>query len=383
MIALYDKDHVFLGCLSKYKDLKIESTLSTGEKTLTFDYEADECEAEPEYYLRTEDDEYVVKEKEYTPTGISYAASLNLEGLESVVWKSFEVTDITIEEAAEKALTDTGWTVGECTVTKVRNAGIQMATSKDVIDKLCTAFMCERVYDTINKTVSFYDEAGEDKGVYFLRGLNLKELKVTSDSYDYYTRIIPIGADELTIEDVNDGKNYLENYQYSSKIRPYIWEDYSYTDAETLMEDAELKLADMSKPTKAYEVDIIDLASQSQLYEVLSYGLGDTVTIIDAVANVREKQRIVKMTEYPQSPLKNSCELSNTVLTFEELYSKLQSAADIINNVTSSDGTVSGYYVHGVKAGDVVGIETVVNDSIDGSETIQNIIERLETLENN
>ncbi|MCD8076809.1 MAG: phage tail protein [Lachnospiraceae bacterium] len=377
MLALYDAEHNFLGYLSKYEGLKIESTLSTGEKTLSFEYAADECDAEPEYYLRTEDDEYVVKEKVYTPTGISYVATLNLEGLESVAWKSFEVTDTTIDAAAEIAMEDTGWTVGTCDVTKIRSAGIQMAMAKDVIDKLCTAFMCERVYDTINKTVSFYSEVGDDKGVYFLRGLNLKELKVTSDSYDYYTRIIPIGADELTIEDVNEGKNYLDNFQYSSKIRPYIWEDDSYTDATALMEDAELKLADMSKPTKAYEVDIIDLASQSQVYSVLSYGLGDTVTVIDAVANVREKQRIVKITEYPQSPMKNSCELSNTVLTFEELYSKLQDAVDIINNVTSSNGTVSGYYVHGVQAGDVVGIETVIDDS----ETIQNIIERLEALE--
>ncbi|MCD8020848.1 MAG: hypothetical protein LUF92_15135 [Clostridiales bacterium] len=46
--------------------------------------------------------------------------------------------------------------------------------------------------------------------------------------------------------------------------------------------------------------------------------------------------------------------------------------------MTSSDGTVNGYYVHGVEADGVVGIETVVNSAIDSSDTINDILERLE-----
>ena len=111
-------------------------------------------------------------------------------------------------------------------------------SSLGVIQNLCTAFMCEPVFDTISKKVSFYAERGEDKGVYFLQGLNLKKIQKSSTSYEYYTRIIPVGANGLTIESVNDGKNYLENYQYSDKVLTYIWKDESYTDAQALMEDA-------------------------------------------------------------------------------------------------------------------------------------------------
>ena len=69
--------------------------------------------------------------------------------------------------------------------------------------------MCEVVYDTKKKTVSFYEQVGQDKGTFFLTGLNLKRLQRKGSSYDYYTRIIPIGQDGLTVESVNDGKNYI------------------------------------------------------------------------------------------------------------------------------------------------------------------------------
>ncbi len=251
-----------------------------------------------------------------------------------------------------------------------------MATALQVIDDLCTAFMCERVYDTFNKTVSFYEHVGEDKGVYFLHGLNLKKLEVTNSSQDYYTQIFPYGNEDLTIESVNDGKLYLENYQYSDKVRPYIWEDTLYEDAETLKEDAELYLNDLSKPTVSYKVDIVDLASQSRQYKILSYEIGDTVTITDATSGIYDKQRIVKMTTYPHAPEKNEAELANAVPTFEELHSQLKAAADIVNNITNSDGSVNGYYVHGVEADGIVGLEL----EIENSDIIKEIIRRLEAL---
>lgn len=343
MLKVYDKDHNAIGHIVKYKDLKIEGEVATGDRTLSFTYLAKNHQIEPEYYVQTKEDEYVIKEKTVNSDGfLEYVAVLNLEDLEGKPWSSFSVTDVTIDEAARLALTGTGWTVGECTVTKRRNAGMLQVSSRDVIDKLCIAFMCERVYDTKKKTVSFYPELGEDRGVYFLKGTNLKKLSRKSDSYDYYTRIIPIGANGLTIEAVNGGKNYLENYQYSRKVKSYIWKEESYTDAQALMEDAELKLADLSKPINSYSGEIIDLAAQNEAYSVLSYRLGDTVTLIDAATGIREKQRIMKLTEFEQEPTKNTCELSNTYMTFEELQQKYQEAADIINTMVAGDGRYTG-----------------------------------------
>ena len=341
MLKLYDKNHNFIGRILKYSDCKKESEVATGDATLSFTYLAGTFDIQNEFYVQTKDAEYVVKEMSGSRTeGQEIVAVLNLEALEQNAFQEFSVTNSTIEEAAKLFLAGTGWTVGECAITKRRNAGMRQVDAKQGILKLCTAFMCEPVFDTKAKTVSFYNEVGEDKGVYFLKGLNLRKLSKTQTSYDFYTRIIPIGADGLTIESVNGGVNYLENHQYSDKIRTMIWQDENYTDAQALMMDAKDKLDDLSKPVVEYAADIIDLAAQKPEYGILSYHLGDTVTLIDQDTGTREKQRIRKITEYEQEPEKNTCELGNTVLTFEELQDKLQAAAEIVGYTMTSDGKI-------------------------------------------
>lgn len=359
MLRVYDKSHAATGYIKKYKDLKIESVISTGDKTLSFTYMGRKS-IEPEYYIQTQTDEYVVKEKTYSSDGFpQYVAVLNLEELEGKPWSSFSVKESTVDEAARLALAGTGWTVKECDVKKKRNAGMLQVTSKDIIEKLATAFWCEVVYDTKNKTVSFYKEVGEDKGTYFIRGLNLKKLSRKEDSYDYYTRIIPIGANDLKIDKVNDGKNYLENYQYSNKNRTYIWKDESYTDAQALKEDAELKLQDLSRPIESYSVTVSDLAKQKKQYSAMEYHAGDKIWLIDSMTRTRVKQRIVKMAEYPQEPDKNTCEIANTVLTFEELASKYKEASEIINTVVTGDGRYTGT----INVSDILNFEKGLSDS--------------------
>ena len=235
--------------------------------------------------------------------------------------------------------------------------------------------MCEVVYDTKKKTVSFYDQVGQDKGNFFLTGLNLKRLQRKGSTYDYYTRIIPIGQDGLTIESVNDGKNYLENYQYTNKVKTYIWKDESYTDAAAMKEDAEARLKDLSKPEVSYSADIIDLAKQRAGYDDFSFSLGDTITLIDAATGIREKQRIIKLTQYPQDHTKDECELANKLPSFEEAREKLQAAQEIINTVISDDGRYTGtinvsdilHFDEGVYGSSAVGNLQGLYNTLDGS----------------
>lgn len=379
MLKLYDKEHNAAGYIVNYRDCKTESDVESGDKTLSFTCLDKEHGLSNEMYIQTKEDEYVIKEISESSDGFpEIVAALNLEELEASAWQKFSVKDVTIDEAARVVLAGTGWAIGECDVAKKRNAGMIRLSSLGVIQKLCIAFMCEPVFDTIGKKVSFYEQRGEDKGTYFLAGLNLKKLQKKSSSYDFYTRIIPIGADDLTITSVNDGKNYLENYQYSSKVRTYIWEDDSYTDAEALKEDAEKKLDDLSKPEVSYEADVRDLAKQKPKYGILDYGLGDTVTIIDQATGIREKQRIKKITEYEANPDKNTCEMGNTFLTFEELQEKLQSAAEIVNYAFTDDGKI---YVS-----EILNFEQGVSESTTVSqikESVSSVQEETETAKSN
>lgn len=364
MLKIYNENHDAMGQLWKFQDLKITSELDTGDKTMTFSLLERGQPLKEEWYIQDQENEYVIKQVERSTDGTqTVTAVLNLEDLEGIPWQKFSVKNATVDEAARLAIAGTGWTVGECNVTKRRNAAALNTTALGVIDKLCTAFICERVYDTINKTVSFYEKIGEDKGVYFLRSLNLRKLSAKSDSYDFYTSIFPVGKDGLTIESVNGGNKYLENYSYSKKRKTYLWTDDSYDDPQALMEDAELKLADLAKPASSYSAEIWDLAKCKPDYSVLSFRLGDTITLIDNELKIREKQRIKKMVEYPQEPSKNTCELGNTFLTFDEMQQKVKDATAVIETAIDSEGNATGT----VTTDQILGF----SDAVSGNSTVQ------------
>ena len=356
MLKYYDLNKTLIGGLKNCKDLKVESELSTGDKQLSFLWHINnKIKMCLECYIRTDTDEFVIKENSKGSNGYrKIVANLNLEDLEGKAMEKFEAVEHTVKECADMALSGTGWRC-ICTMDKRRGMKLTKVTALDVLNTICKAFLVEVRFDTINKIVYFKEEIGEDRGVYFAKALNLKEVTDSADTYDYFTQILPIGKDGLKIDGINGGKAYLENYQYSSKKKMLIWEDSRYETAEALKEDAQKKLAEISKSKKSYQSKVIDLSKQNEKYSILSYSLGDTVTLIENETDLFEKQRIVKITEYLNDPTKNTCELSNTTLTFEEMQSRLFEAADIVNNITEDNGTVKVY------ATDIKGLEDYLN----------------------
>lgn len=367
LLQLYDIKHTRIAGLKNHKDAMVESELSTGDKTLSFLWHSRNKQKIPqEYYIRTDTDEYVVKEN--SAGSKSYrkiVAKLNIEEIEGRAWSEFIVSDCTAQEAANYALTDTGWTcVSTVPEAKLRNINLKNVSSYQIIEKILEAFTCEVTYDTFSKIVYLKEQVGEDKGAYFIDGLNLKEISDNADTYDYATIIIPIGADGLGIEDVNDGKNYLENYQYSNKKKSVIWEDASYTDAQALKDDAEYRLAEISKPKRTLRAKTIDLARIKPEYQILSYSVGDIATFISEKKGIKEKQRITKTTEYLENPEKNTCDISNTVLSFEELQKKLFAAAECVSNIIIGNSTVRGASVDAIDVTQIIGLERYVSEDI-------------------
>ncbi len=323
-MQLYDDRKRRIGTLAGFKDREVTRTLDSGDKELSFEYPADGGMVgllKEEYYIRTKEDEFVLKAVEAGERYNKYTAALNVEELEGQSFPyGFASQEKTVRECLEFAFGGTGWTVGTCTVTKRRTIDMEEAvTAWDVLQSCLSTYRCECEIDTLKKRVNIYERIGRDRGCYFVEGLNLRKLEATSDTYEFYTRIIPIGKDGITIEWLH-GKEYLENHQYSSKVKTYTWKDERYTNTTSLMEDAEAKLEELSKPYKVYAADVADLAKANPEYRnILDYGIGDTVMMVSKHLRVREKQRIVKIVEYPEAPEKNTVELSNTTKTFAEV----------------------------------------------------------------
>lgn len=339
MLQLYDKNHVKIQGLTKYKDYNIESTLSSGDKVLSFVYPTlDSDNIQEEGYIRTKTAEFVIKSIEGTADWKTIKASLNVEDLEGKPWDRFDSTEQTITDCLNLALAGTGWIIGICNISKKRTVRKTGCSSWDIVQEAIKTYRVEVDFDTLNKVINIYDKIGSDKGAYFIDSLNLKELTTQSNSYSYYTRIQAVGKDGLTLAD----PGYVENYQYSNKIKTLYWKDERYADVTSLTEDAALKLDEISKPYRAYGADIIDLANCNDKYKnILSYCLGDTITIISMDLKIKEKQRIAKITQYPEEPERNTCELANVILSFEDVQKENQETTDTVNNITEDDGTVS------------------------------------------
>lgn len=352
-MQIYNDKKKRVGVLKNFANRSITSTLDTGDKELAFEYPADGPmveELREECYIRTKTDEFVLKAVERGEKKNKYTATLNVEDLEGAVFPGgFETVELTITDALNFAFKDTGWKVGTCEITKRRTIRIEESTTAwAVLQQSLSTYRCECKIDSLTKTVNIYEQVGEDKGCYFMDGLNLRKLTLKSDTYDFYTRIYPIGKDGLTpFEALN--VPYIENHQYSEKVKSYVWKDERYTRTTSLIEDATAKIAEMSRPYKAFTADVVDLAKRSKKYKnILSYGIGDTITLIAKKNRVKEKQRIVKITEYPEHPEKNTVEISNARKTFAEIQkseaelSKTE-AIDVSNTVTKKI-LENGYY---------------------------------------
>lgn len=182
----------------------------------------------------------------------------------------------------------------------------------ELIQKIVKTFEVEIIFDNKKKTLTVGNELMQDIGTYFTKELNLQEIFLTSESHELITRIIPIGNDNLGIESVNNGKNYIENTTNSKKIKTLYWEDNRYTNVQSLFEDAQKKLDQLSKFKRTYETKVIDL-SQTLQYKFLKADIGDLVYLINSDTKTKEKFRITKLKKFINDTLKNEITLGNKI----------------------------------------------------------------------
>ena len=343
MLKLFDKNHNALGILSHYKDLYIEELLKEGTKSMSFSISSTNPmidKIQEEGYIQTSDYEFVIKE--FNKSNNDYyevACDPNVEELTGTPLQKFESKTKTVSDCISLALAHVpSWSYeNKSTVVKQRTLRKENGTVKEIIDYTRSVFGIELEYDTLHKKVIIYDKRGSDKGNFFTNEHNMKNFSVQSTSYDFITRLYPFGANDekgnaINITSVNGGKNYVDNHTYSDKVVAAIWIDQRYTNPQNLMDDAIEKLAELAIPAHSYSATIVNLGKDVEI--------GDTVTFIDSLKKVREKQRVQKIVRYPLTPEKDTVELCNTRISFADKQDALQEAAQLIQDNTDDAGRI-------------------------------------------
>lgn len=347
--------------LVKCENLYIEEVLDYGDKTLVFSIPKNLAgKIELEDFIRTKTDEFVIKQMNTNDNGeYDIVAKINIDELEGASFQNFETVEQTANDTANLALAGTGWTC-ECTVKKKRTVRMTNSSVWDILKKIADTFILEMLIDSLNKKIIFKEKIGEDKGVYFTDELNLVSLTIQSNSSDFYTRILPLGKNGLTIESVNGGSKLLENHTYSQKNKTFIWKDERYTVPKSLKEDAIAKLEELATPYTSYSCKIVDLANAKKI-KAYEYKIGDVITIINKETHTRIKQRIVKLKSYPENPGENTCEISNLKLTFSAYIQKYNSTCDTVDNITNDNGTVDGDAIDNIDASKVLNLDEIIS----------------------
>ena len=341
MFKVFNRKHQQVDILENPQSPVIVDELN-GLGELSFSVPTKYNHLELEGYIQVEGGhEYVIKE--ITTQGIvrEVKCVLNIEEILGMIHTTFYSKDNDINDTMKIILNGTSWSFkNESTKTYTRNLYGKATSSYNMLQLLSTVFDIEFYFDTANKVVHIVDKVGADKGVYFMSNLNLRQLNHDSHTHQLITRVIPIGKDGLTIEDVNGGKNYLSNHSYSDKVIYGIWNASNYDDANKLKEDGERYLSSLAVPYQTYEVIVADLfrLSQGNYFE---YNLGDIITIIDADSETRVKQRVVQRTYNLQEPDKDTLNVANKDRTFQDYYKRLQAIVDMADSVVNADGSIN------------------------------------------
>ena len=304
-----------------YKDLMIEQEINKLD-ILTFVIpEQFISQLKNEYLVTTEKQIYVVKniEPHYNDYKIECKQDIS-------DWYSFNQSlNFPYKQIKTVILgiMPNGWqAVYEDDIKEYRTITADCKMSIEVIEEVKKKYGVEVRFDNKNKKIYIAYKLAKDKGAYFSSDLNIIKKSIKTESFEFATRIIPEGMNGLMINQINDGKNYLENKAYSDKTITYYWKDERFTNIKSLRDEAQEKLDELSKPLKSIEIKVEDLSKATSIYN-LDFALGDYVHLLDEKNKTNEVYRIVKLKRYKNKPLATEITLNNKLIDLNDDADKL------------------------------------------------------------
>lgn len=205
----------------------------------------------------------------------------------------------------------------------------------------------------VSKNFDLVQKRGrKSTGKRYFYGVDIEGIKRTESIEDFYTSIYPIGKDGLTIAKVNGNNNLIydeeanHTYNGGTEHRRIVMNFDDIDNPTTLLAEARLKLKELNKPKRTYEIDVSSLEETSGYTGENPPWLGDYVTIVDldmspeltVLARVIEKRTSDTNIGGNKIILGDYVELvNNTPSVIKELQAKLDNVRADIKDVYRSD----------------------------------------------
>lgn len=314
-----------------------------GYDTLTFEIES----TNPVYRyiaeevkIADEKNRYVVKSIDEHSDFVTVVCDLDIDEWKSTILHEFRKTNALLANVLSEIAPD-GWTIvgagdftKRTTIEDIEGEPMVAVTPADILPKAAEAYGCVFNFDVINRVITCIDPAAyKPSGQFFMDDLNLRNLGYVGTSEGFATRLYAYGAKDesgnpLTFASINDGKPYVENHTYSNKVVSVGWSDERYTDAESLLRDAQARLDQLAYPSRSYSCDAKNLDEAIWLYKV--------VTLVDQRRRTRVNHQVVEFVEY-QNHAFDTVTLSKVAPGIESLVNNVQSTVkDAVKQETAN-----------------------------------------------
>lgn len=252
------------------------------------------------------------------------------------------------------------WTVRDQSGVTISRTITGAYTPLDVAEACKDTYGITLRWDNKNRIVTIINPANyQPMGAFATRDLNLKEINYKGQSKDFITRLYAYGKDGLSFANINDGKPYVDDNTYSSRVICGYWTDNRYEIAENLLADAKTKLAALAVPSRSYTCSVYDLAKTNpEMYGFEDFSLFSVVKLIDDSRNTAINHQVVEYWDYPHYPEKNDVVLSTSPARIQSQITQIgqqienpnssynQQQANAVANATNwITGTNGGYVV--------------------------------------
>lgn len=253
--------------------------------------------------------------------------------------EAVNATSITAQQSVVQQITRTGWLVGTVDVPGTRPFHTSEATETSLYNlrQIAGNFGGDLYFDTKSMKVSLLSNMGIRHQKVFRYEKNTTSIKRSVDTRNLFTRFTLIGKDadgnDVTVEDINGGKNYVENYEWYDwaglprKVKWYHKTDDRWSNKENMLEYMNTWLETYSKPIVSYELAV-------SMFEI-SPNLGDYVYVYDKDLDIGNWLRIVSRKKNVSQPHLSTVQLESTKRTIVESMVSSTTTSQTVQDVIS------------------------------------------------
>ena len=327
-----------------------------GINELSFSVPGDDIKIvnEQSIHETTQNQAYLVK----VVNGDNIICELDLDELRSV--QTDYDASATPHDHLTAALASVGWSLVDYTGITSKRTISGALTPMEIIEQVEDIWSgVTALYDTNEKKVTILcPENNKPQYTFLAEELNLRQLDVAGNSSAFCTRLRAKGADGMTFADINDGKDYVENYTYSNRIiYGTAIVDERFNDKQSLKDYAQATLDAIAVPAVSYECDVVDVAAMDSDYSFQQLQMHKSVWLLDKKFNTRVAHRVVEYCIYPDDASKNKVTLSTVTPSLQSAVRFLQTSINDPNSAARQRETsavdAATKLITGAKGGNV------------------------------